>query len=67
MAHRAKNFGSISVSGQLPTYPSPNATLTLTCYQLTIVELGKGQVGSYPDTVTDTDPKFLISNHIQCS
>ena len=25
--------GSISVSGQLPTYPSPNPTLTLTCYQ----------------------------------
>ena len=30
-----KNFGSISVSGQLPTYPSPNPTLTLTCRQLT--------------------------------
>ena len=26
---------SISVSRQLPTYPSPNPTLTLTCYQLT--------------------------------
>ena len=26
-------IGSISVSGQLPTYPSPNTTLTLTCYQ----------------------------------
>ena len=25
-------FESISVSGQLPTYPSPNPTLTLTCY-----------------------------------
>ena len=25
--------GSISVSGQLPTYPSPNPTLTMTCYQ----------------------------------
>ena len=34
--------GSISVSGQLPTYPSPNPTLTLTCYQLTVVELGEG-------------------------
>ena len=30
-------MGSISVSGQLPTYPSPNRTLTLTCYQLTVV------------------------------
>ena len=33
---------SIPVSGQLPTYPSPNPTLTLTCYQLTVVELGEG-------------------------
>ena len=35
-------LGSVSVSGQLPTYPSPNPTLTLTCYQLTVVELGEG-------------------------
>ena len=35
-------FGSISVSGQLPTYPSPNPTLTLNCYQLTVVGLGEG-------------------------
>ena len=34
--------GSISVSGQLHTYPSPNSTLTLTCFQLTVVELGEG-------------------------
>ena len=34
--------GSISVSGQLPIYPSPNPTLTLSCYQLTVVELGEG-------------------------
>ena len=33
---------SLSVSGQLPTYPSPNPTLTLTCYQLTVVGLGEG-------------------------
>ena len=33
------NVGSISVSGQLPTYPFPNPTLTLTCYQLTVVGL----------------------------
>ena len=31
-------LGSISVSGQLPTYPSPNPT----CCQLTVVELGEG-------------------------
>ena len=37
-----KMIGSISVSGQLPTYPSPNPMLTLTCYQLTVVELGDG-------------------------
>ena len=36
-------FGSISASGQLPTYPSPNPTLTLTCCQLTVVELGEGR------------------------
>ena len=36
------SYRSISVSGQLPTYPSPNPTLTLTCYQLTVVELGEG-------------------------
>ena len=36
------SYRSISVSGQLPTYPSPDPTLTLTCYQLTIVELGEG-------------------------
>ena len=34
-------IASISVSGQLSTYPSPNPTLTLNCYQLTVVELGK--------------------------
>ena len=49
-----KIMGSISVSGQLPTYPSPNPTFTLTCYQLTNVGLGEGQVGSCPDT--DIDP-----------
>ena len=38
----AGHFGSISVSRQLPTYPSLNPTLTLTCYQLTVVELGEG-------------------------
>ena len=36
------SYRSISVSGQLPTYPSPNPTLTLTCYQSIVVELGEG-------------------------
>ena len=35
-------LGCISASGQLPTYPSPNPTLTLTCYQLIVVGLGEG-------------------------
>ena len=35
-------YGSISVSGQLPTYPSTNPTLTLNCCQLTVVELREG-------------------------
>ena len=52
-----KLFGSISVSRQLPTYPSLNPTLTLTCYQSTVVELGEGYVGSCPDT--DIDPTIL--------
>ena len=52
-----RNIGSISVSGQLPTYPSPNPTLTLTCCQLTVVELGEGKVGSCPDT--DIDPEYI--------
>ena len=50
-----KVIGSISVSGQLPTYPSLNPTLTSTCYQLTVVELGEGKVGSCPDTI---DPGY---------
>ena len=48
-----RSNGSVSVSGQLPAY-SPSPKLTLTCYQLTVVELGEGQVGSCPDT--DIDP-----------
>ena len=43
MLKRVRNeMGSISVSGELPTYPSPYPTLTLTCRQLTVVELGEG-------------------------
>ena len=48
---------SVSVSGQRPTYPSPNPTFTLTCYQLTVVGLGEGYVGHCPDT--DIDPRRL--------
>ena len=54
-----RKFGSISVSGQLPTYPSPNPTLTSNCCQLTVVDLGEGQVGSCLELPTDIDPKVL--------
>ena len=37
-----KTIGSMSVSKQLPPYPSPNPTLTLDCYQLTVVVFGEG-------------------------
>ena len=61
LPQRVRLNGTTSVSGQLPTYPSPNPKLTLTCYQLTFVELGEGQVGSCP--VTDIDPiKHCLSH-----
>ena len=40
-----ENVGSISESDQLHTYPSPDPTLTLTCYFLIVVELGGRGVG----------------------
>ena len=54
-----RTTGSISVPEQLPTYPSPKPTLTLTCHLLTVVGLGEGWVGSCPDTDID-------SNHSYC-
>ena len=36
------NVGSMSVSKKLPTYPSPNTTLTLNCKKLIVVGLGGG-------------------------
>ena len=41
----------MSVSEKLPTYPSPNPTFTLTCYQLIVVGLGEG----YRCRCTDAD------------
>ena len=38
--------GSMLVSDQLRTYPSPNPKLTLNCYQLIVVGLREGWVGS---------------------
>ena len=53
----SKVYRSISVSGQLPTYPSPNST-TVNWQQVKVnVGLGEGQVGSYLDT--DVDPGLL--------
>ena len=40
--------------------PFPNPTLTLTCYQLTVVQLGEGQVGSCPDTNIDPTSMYFI-------
>ena len=34
------NFGSMSVSELLSTYPFLNPTSTLTCYQLTVMDYG---------------------------
>ena len=50
----------MSVSEQLPTYHSPNSTLTLTCYQLTVVELGEGWVHSCSDTGIDLTIQLYI-------
>ena len=45
---------NVSVSGQLPTYSSPNSTI-VNWWQVTVnVGLGEGWVGSCPDT--DIDP-----------
>ena len=52
-------FDSILVSEQLRSYPSPNPTLTLTCYQLTVVGLREGLVCSFFDT--DIDPILVYS------
>ena len=45
------------VSNFACTHPSPSPTLTLTCYQLTVVGLGEGQVHSCSGT--DLDPTYL--------
>ena len=42
-------FGSMSVFEQQRTYPSPNPSLTLICYKLTVVRLREGYVRSCSD------------------
>ena len=49
-----KPYALGSAKEPLVTYPSPNPTLTLTCRQLTAIELVEGQGGSCLDT--DIDP-----------
>ena len=50
--------------GNCPPTPPPtqHPTLTLTCCQLTVVELGEGWVGGSPDT--DIDPSCLPLSYI---
>ena len=45
-----KKSGSLKVSGKLTTYPSPKLILTLTSHSGQNVGLGKGWVGSFPET-----------------
>ena len=45
--------GSLYVSGKLPTYPSPNSTLTLTSHLGQNVGLGEGWVSIFPETYND--------------
>ena len=46
------------VSEKLHTLPSVNPTLALTCYQLTFIELGAGEVRNCSDN--NADPQFLL-------
>lgn len=45
--------GSMLVSGELRTYSSPNATLILTCYHLTVFRPREEQVRSCADSDID--------------
>ena len=45
--------GSMLGSGELRTYSSPNATLTLTCYRFTVFRLREEQVRSCSDSDID--------------
>ena len=42
ISERQEDLGSMSISEQMCTYPSPSPTLPLPCYQLTLVGLGEG-------------------------
>ena len=45
--------GSIKVSGKLPTYLSPNSTLTSASHLRQNVGLEEGLVGSFPEILID--------------
>ena len=52
-ARFCSNSFAMYVSGKLPTYPSPNLTLTLTSRFGQNVRFGEGWVGSFPETYID--------------
>ena len=58
--------GSISVSEELRTYPSPNPTLTLTCYHFTVFRLREEQVRCCSDSDIDLIPLRQDSQNV-CS
>ena len=56
-------LGSISVSGQQPTYLSPNPS-AVNWWQVRVnVGLGEGQVGSCLDT--DIDPNIVLKSNVK--
>ena len=58
-------LGSISVSGQLPIYLSPNPS-AVNWWQVRVnVGLGEGQVGSCLDT--DIDPNIVPKSKVKVS
>ena len=42
ISEQQEDLGSMSISEQMCTYPSPSPTLPLPCSQLTLVGLGEG-------------------------
>ena len=61
-SYTSKDSGSIYVFGKLPTYPSPKSTLTLTSHLGKNVGLGKGLVGSFPET--HRTPEVMTSTEL---
>lgn len=60
------------MSKQLQTHPSPNPTLTLTCFHVAIVGYGKELMRNYPDAENDPNvlrfgPTYLFLHCNWCS